>query len=273
MISVLLIKQLRSNFHALESDFSILCGAFDDREEKSAQRYQELGLARHKKFFALEKQVSALLKKVAAWDNGGENEFDIIDEHHIEYSFLKTELGGIRDSLDAPRIEFEGPEFFQYPAESTFQMIGNQPKTGNRSFSQTDVTAPSSNKTYDKNIIDSPQNNTPSSIALQAKSRVERNTAAKANAGVKSSRNIEKKKDIENADAQKAYSKTATLTNTISIRNESQNTLRGKIKSAGSGNHGEEVADIEKLVKKSVAVKAAKVEKTREKKRSGSSAK
>ncbi len=64
-----------------------------------------------------------MLKKVVACDNGGENEFDIVDEHHIEYAVLNMQLGETGDDLEATGIEFEGTAFFEYQTESAFQMI------------------------------------------------------------------------------------------------------------------------------------------------------
>ncbi|CAM6001965.1 unnamed protein product [Sphagnum balticum] len=118
------IANLRTNFRALQSDLSILQGAFDESIPSNHTLYQDAGDLDAKSFFTIERSVSRLLKRIQGGrsPSGGEE---------TQFMALEKQFCAMREDVRVLRLKLEGPAYFQYPAKSKFRVIGNQPREGN----------------------------------------------------------------------------------------------------------------------------------------------
>jgi hypothetical protein len=118
------IFNLRANFRALQSDLSILQGAFDDSIPSNHTLYKEAGDLGAKNFFAIERSTSRLLAHI----QGRGSPSGVEGKHFMA---LEGQFDIMREDARVLRLKLEGPAYFHYPAKSIFRIIGNQPQEGN----------------------------------------------------------------------------------------------------------------------------------------------
>ena len=144
--SVALYKatQLREDFQTLESDFRILQGAFDNEDFRYITAYKSFGLENGLPFTEADDDALELVESVQARENGPSNlplHQGVIVGEHVVHDRLSKLFEKTKGNLEALRIQFEGPYYYEYPTKSKFQVIGNQPQPmENRKWKKANIT-------------------------------------------------------------------------------------------------------------------------------------